>query len=1679
MLVRKKIDRVEFGLFSPEMIRRLSAVKIFTPNTYDEDGYPIEGGLMDPRLGVIDPGIRCKTCGGRLGECQGHFGHIELTRPVVHVGYAKEIYWLLKAICKKCSKILISEEELKKIDLTDSIYGEAIWNKSIKVCDSQGKCPHCGEKQIKVKFVRPYSYYEGENSMLVTTIREKFEKITNEDLKLLGLKIRPEWMILSCIPVLPIIARPSITLESADRSEDDLTHKLVDILRINQRLEENINSGAPQLIIEDLWDLLQYHVATYFDNGITGIPPARHRSGRPLKTIAQRLKGKEGRFRNNLSGKRVNFSARTVIGPDPNIGINEVAIPQLIAQELTIPEEVNERNIKMLKKLILNGPNKHPGAHNVITSYGRKRIMEENKKEIAKNLAEGDIVERTIMDKDLVIFNRQPSLHRISMMCHEVKVLPYKTLRLNTAVCAPYNADFDGDEMNLHVPQSEEAIAEGETLMKVQECIISPRFGKPIIGGRHDHVTGTYLLTKKESEFNRAETLEFVQNLFDLPEKKKKFSGKEIFSLLLPKDFSIEYKGKLCKKHDKCKKEKCEEEAYVLIKNGNLISGIIDSEGMSGILLNELFVRYGSDVTREFIDKSTKLAIRVLMRYGFTIGIDEEDLSKEAKNKIKKIIDYREKNVNEIIEEFRKGRLRPIPGKSQEESLEDYIMLELSKARSESGKIAEKFVGKNSSVIMAKTGARGSLLNLTQMAASVGQQAVRGKRIKRGYFSRTLSHFKKGDVSAEANGFVVSNFKEGLSLTEYFFHAMGGRESLVDTAIRTGRSGYMQRRLINALQDLMVYPDLSVRASSSVIVQFKYGEDGIDPMKKGHLSNDVKKALVVPGEAVGTVAAQSIGEPGTQMSIPYNEKVIVKINGQIKIKPIGEFVDRLMNQYHVKKFNGTEICDLPSDVQIAVPSLNEKGRVKWKRLLSCSRHYYSKKLIHIKTRSGREIIATDNHSFVIRKDNQIIPILGKELKLKDRIPVIKNLPLDNPIKLLEISDYLPKGEWWYGSELKKALSMKNMVGEFSPYTIPVGPDQLRNYMKGKNTFEILDGFVYPYQSHSKGKVPEQFKLDSILGWFLGAYLSEGSTSKYSVNISNTDEGFLSQTRKFADALSLNYKEEDNYRGFAKGHDLKISSRVLVEFLEKTCGKGSKGKKIPEFTYSADEAFIGSLLKGYFDGDGNISLERKVIRASSNSKELIDGIVLLLSRLGIFARKSIHNGQYWLSISYRYAKEFKEKIGFDTPEKAKRLDKLCQVKPKKNSYNMVEMIPGIGQLFKKLAKKIGLPTMLVNNFTKRQKIGIMTLKKYTILFEKMAKERGINISKELALLYQMLREDVVWDEIVEIKYNSSENERVYDFSVKGLETFTTSEGIITHNTLRTFHYAGVAELAVPLGLPRLIEIIDAKKSPKNPLMTIFLNEKYSKDERAVSEIADSLQEKFFRDVAKIDINIEKKEIKIESKNSEAKLLLKKISEKSGSKFVIKEKSLANLKRLINKLEKKRISGIKGIKRVYVRKLGEEFVIYTEGSNLKSVLNIKGVDKERTRTNDIHQVYETLGIEAARNTIINEAMNVLKEQKLNVDVRHIMLVADRMCVSGELQSVGRTGISGEKESVLARAAFEETEKHILNAALYGEVDYLKGVAENIIIGQPIPIGTGTVELEVKSELLGGLGGKQKKR
>jgi DNA-directed RNA polymerase subunit A' len=1253
--IHKIVDQIYFGVMSPQDIRRLSVAEIQTADTYDEDGAPITSGLMDGRLGTLEPRQRCRTCGNTAIRCPGHFGHIELAAPIIHVEFTKIVQDLLNSTCRNCGRIMLSDLRLGKLKLkiekTRKLLGlvpDDLYKKVFHEAKTK-ECPHCGAPQFKIEFTKPTTFHEigeeGASRLTPSMMRERLERISNEDLELFGFNpvvARPEWMILQVLPVPPVYVRPSITLESGIRSEDDLTHKLVDIIRINQRLKENMEAGAPTLIIQDLSELLQYHVTTYFNNEASGIPPARHRSGRALKTLSQRLKGKEGRFRSNLSGKRVDFSARTVISPDPNLDISEVGVPLDVAMRLSMPEKVTAWNIEEMRKFVVNGPENYPGALYIVRPDGKRIRLEfvTDRSKIAEGIEPMFVVERHLKNGDIAIFNRQPSLHRMSIMAHYVKVLPHKTFRLHLTVCPPYNADFDGDEMNLHIPQSEEAQTEARLLMQVQDQILSPRFGGPIVGAKTDFITAAYLLTRKSTLLNREEVCKMMlasgyDGPFPEPEVKKPdtlWTGKQIVSLFIPKDLNYAFKAATCMACAKCDREDCEHDAYVVIKDGMLKTGVMDRAAIgaeqSESLLHRIIKDYGSARGREFLNHLCRLLTMFMTIRGFTYSYDEMELPLPAQKRISQIIADSETAINGLIKQYQDKTLARLPGQTLADSFEIYVMNELAEARDKAGRTAETAFGNNNSgLIMTKTGARGSSLNIGQMTAVVGQQSVRGKRIMRGYLERALPHFKLGDPSPTARGFVDASYRLGLDPVEFFFHSMGGREGLVDTAVRTQQSGYMQRRLINALEHLRIEYDGTVRNSIGDIIQFRYGEDGVDPAKSDH------------GKAVN----------------------VARIAEQIRI-------------------------------------MVEKGKAAPKEYI------------------------------------------------------------------------------------------KEAVDETKDKLTPLLVDELRSEM-GKEEL----------------------------------------------------------TRKGVEkAVQLT---QENYK------------KALVE----------PGEAV-----------------------------------------------------GIVAAQSIGE-------------------------------------------------PG------------------------------------------------------------------------------------------------------TQMTLRTFHYAGVREQNVTLGLPRLIEIVDARRMPSTPIMTIFLDKEHGASKSKATEVAREIISTTLQDISKaMYVAPELEEVVVQTdatmmedrgvtlKELEGTLRLPNATLRTkGDKLYLKPKKV-DPRKLLDKVASHLVKGIPGVRRVLVTEEKGEWVIRTDGSNLPRVLEIRGIDPMRTVTNHIHEIAKTLGIEAARNVIIHEAMGVLEEQGLDVDIRHVMLVADIMTVTGEVRQIGRHGISGEKSSVLARAAFEITVPNIVDAAIKGEGDPLKGVTENVIVGQSIPIGTGLVDL-----------------
>ena len=841
-------------------------------------------------------------------------------------------------------------------------------------------------------------------------------------------------------------------------------------------------------------------------------------------------------------------------------------------------------------------------------------------------------------------------------------------------------------------------------------------------------------------------------------------------------------------------------------------------------------------------------------------------------------------------------------------------------------------------------------------------------------------------------------------------------------------------------------------------------EDIVQAVESQYLENRID-----PLDPVGTVSAQSIGEPGTQMSVPADERVIVRQDGETDVTEIGPFVDSLMAGGETRTFEDHEVALAPGGIE--VPSLARDETVEWKDLEEVSRHETPDELLRFELESGRSIRATKAHSFVTRKDNEVVPVTGEELNTGDWLPIVSSLD-GTDSGSVDLREYLPTSDYWYTSTLTDG----------GVEAVPGGSDQLRNKRAALEEGTIDDHSVYPVQG-TVG-LPERFPLDEETGFFIGAWLAEGSITDYYVSVSNVDSEFQSRIRSFATRFEFSVNEYENQSGFATGHDIRINGTVLADFLRAACVE-EDDKTVPGFAFGADDAFVAGLLRGYFSGDGNVG--ENAVRSSSTSDRLTAGIALLLARFDVYATLGKREGSRTLRIPKKHVRRFNDRIGM-VGERGAELERRSEMLDT-DGPDTTDQIPNFGDALERIADVANISKRRINSATNRQRVGRSRLARLVA-----EAEDGIDGTlPELDSLRQAVTSDVVWDRIESVETIESDHEYVYDFSVEGLETFTTAEGVVTHNTMNTFHYAGVAEIDVTQGLPRLIELVDARKTPDTPMMTVHLDGVHATDREKAHEVVWNIEATRILALGDVSTNVADMLVQIdlnEETLAERWPTIDSVDDIAGRiagtieselgvetdrpgetliQFGPEEPSYRQLLQLVEELREIVFKGIEEISRVVIRKEelddSEEFILYTEGSNLKKVLDIEGVDASRTTCNNIHEIHKCLGIEAAREQIIEETMNTLEEQGLDdVNIRHLMLVADIMTNNGEIDSIGRHGISGNKDSVLARAAFEVTVNHLLDAAIHGEVDDLDGVTENVIVGKPIRLGTGDVDLRM---------------
>ena len=911
---------VQFGITSPEEILRRSVVEVVTDKTHQGNN-PVPGGVFDARLGVIESGKVCPTCKHTNLQCQGHFGHITLARPVYLYQFLDYTIKTLNCVCINCSTLYIAgvpgydentylNSELKGMDRLSDVRQRSVDYVSKLSKKDNPVCAVCATQMIKKvekiqgtvctlhgKLAGPVAAGLGEEKDIVPIQPEMvlrcFQRMTENTVRILGFDPKfshPAWMVCTVLAVPPLTVRPPVMMDDNQRMDDDLSHVLINIVRSNQKLREMIDKNQPRDYIEKNMALLEYDVATYVDNDIKGMPPAAQRSGRPLKTLKSRLGAKTGRVRGNLMGKRVDFSARSVITPDANIDVDELGVPEEIARNLTKPEIVTVHNRDRLMSYVKNGT-KYPGAKSVYLKDEKRMMSLKYMNPEMIDLHEGDIVHRHMIDGDNVLFNRQPSLHKGSMECHRVKVLPYSTFRLNVSATKPYNADFDGDEMNLHLPQSVAAETELQQLASVLRLIISPRENAPIIQMVQDTLTGAFRISDPRVKIPEHIAMNIMSRLkkplSGFVRTNESRTGMEVISGAFPlMNF----------------------DERVTIKNGQLVKGRLKkgafnttSEGVLHVLYND----FGHKRCGQFINEVQSIVTKFNLYTGFSTGASDLISNKETTDFVAESLAEGRKRVAEILAQVHSGTFFNNTGRTDGEELENKINNALKDVSAKiAARVMESLPRDNRLVQMVESGAKGSDLNITQMIALLGQQIIDGKRVQFTLQDRTLPHFAKFDDGIESRGFVESSFVQGLRPAEYFFHAMGGREGLIDTAVKTSDTGYIQRRMMKTMEDMHVTYDGTVRNNMGIIIQYRYGEDGVEsiqvesqPINLALMSlEDIYKTFALSIAEVNPLLTEAVTEAPDLV-----EQIIA--DREMLVKEVFWFVkkDKILAPVHLKR----------------------------------------------------------------------------------------------------------------------------------------------------------------------------------------------------------------------------------------------------------------------------------------------------------------------------------------------------------------------------------------------------------------------------------------------------------------------------------------------------------------------------------------------------------------------------------------------------------------------------------------------------------------------------------------------------------------------------------------------------------------------------------------------------------
>jgi DNA-directed RNA polymerase beta' subunit len=1839
----ESVSSIALSIWNPNDIMKGSVVEVSSSETY-ENGLPKPNGLFDRHMGVIDNGQTCDTCKQNNHNCTGHFGHIQLAKPVFFVHLQSMLLKVMRCVCWRCSKCLLTPEEQMTLEILKT-KGKARFNAVVEICQKNSSkkgarslfaCSQCNAVQPKyllakdkksgggianICYTKPGQTAKEQTKMSIENVLLILKRITDEDVELLGLSAkfsRPDWMICVVLPVPPPHVRPSVRQDGNQKAEDDLTHKLSDIIKTNKTLLDKMeklataaDSDAAKKVIDECHGLLQYHVATFMDNEIVGLPAASQRgSGRPLKSLKQRLSAKEGRMRNNLMGKRCNFTARSVISPDANLALDELGVPLSIATNLTFPVIVTKLNIKELTMYVKNR-DKHPGAKSVVKgSNGRRYCLAYMSKDLLQ-LEYGDTVHRHMIDGDVVLFNRQPSLHKMSMMGHRVRVLAVgSTFRLNLSVTTPYNADFDGDEMNAHLPQSYQTMAELKYLTLVPTQLISPQKNAPVMGIVQDALLAGNLMTKEGSiKLSKRDVCRLLMWNKDFdkflplpaPDAGGLWSGKQLFASILPQIINLTRK--------KDGKETRIRSYNQISGSGALDKSILGNAG--GGLIHILFKDYSDQHSADFMYKAQQLFNNWLLINGFSVGLSDCQMPQHDNipQQVSKIIDDTKEHVlTKLQESYDTPTLA--------EDLEIDIKRVLMEGRNEvSSMLIRENTRENRLLDMITAESKGSIINMVQISGCFGQSEVEGNRIPLTMDRRTLPYFAKDDDSADSRGFISQSLLQGLTPQQYYFYAMAGRIGIIDTAVKTAETGYIQRRLIKNMEDISVRPDHTVRDATGNIVNFLYGEDGFDACR---LETVVVDFHIVSAKEFNNRYAHQFGEPlywetylaskdtlltglaagaGAQAKLQEEYSFIVKLKEEFRDKiTVWQDNNKVFSPIHLSRVIENVLAVKSGENRVvSFSSLSPLttfelvvGQIdKMKQLLETSADSVVCKeraahCLYIMEALMRTILSSKQVMVHWKLTHQgLVAVLHECYKMflrglvnpGEMVGIIASQSIGEPATQMCVD----------GAEVITVWNAKT----HQCYHGPIGPwmDQLllekaatnvvlgERFVANNLDSEDCDDYYIHAVSMSTEKLERPFRIRQI-----SRLPANGEMMQITTRTGRTVTATMSHA--FLRRLAVGGMEK------VSGHDLRVGDRIPVAchlpvfagtaeaaevpmplnelfgslvgaFLS---GGGERrlpenpglvqwlrteteaGKRVPQCMFAAPLPCVAALLRCYFDGVGNIAVQKHTIRCCSTSAQLLDDISLLLAYFDILPYKFTSEGggvMHHLAICTKYADAYVSRIGSNVEMKLAALREIVAYNGRsdcKSHMEFMDKIPKVGPLLAQMCKRAGM-SRSCQQWATRESIGRRTLRKYIQQFEALGAPAE---SANVEILRQAHDSDVVWDKIVHIKVIPEDQTKlVYDLSVQDAETFLLGSGVLVHNTLNTFHFSGQGKSQTTTGVPRLKELLNISKHPKTPIMTVFLNPQFSgtkalatsvSNQIAMVMVKDILQSSFLKlynktteDAAPADAMIHTLLKDVVRKNEffiiclkfdrdlmvEKQIFMDSIKKKLEAHLVAKKEddttqvicshdniallvynitpdNVANIRKTYKKIGDVSVCGMANITSSYALEMvkvssetinksvqyvetdngefvksNQEYLLQTDGSNLAAILNLPEIDAVRSVSNNVNEIYELFGIEAARQALIEEFTDTLSRTAY-VNYRHVCLLGDVMTNKGILLSIDIHGVKKGDIGPLARASFEETVDQLVKSACFAEKDKMTGVSANIMLGQVPPTGTGTVQL-----------------